>query len=389
MALLDLISARDKSTATPSQIQSALDAPDKKPTEAPTTPAKTPLSDDPVTSKGASAPPPTSDPPHVSQANESNAPLVAVTGQPVSATRTPNTDRRRWSLRGHFKLLRKLNAARRTGEKHDAAAPTAASTDRAKPPALSHADRRALQSALIVRSLIVGQDTDEGGVVSPSRDRVTSAQTKNVKALLLEPKTAGRVIAHLKALPALSNSTSHASEPIQAVCLPYNDEEADEKQNLGNIRRVKVTTPTTTPTTHTPSSPVGSATIDTAIDAFRNLHIVSLFTAPGLGLGEPGDGQGLLAGAVPTAETVLNGVMQITPQLMALGYATGKNLIPNHKGIYPPTDRMSVLTCTSLVGHHGAEISNVCCVDWWGMELLLPPPTLAYLSVSFHALIPT
>jgi hypothetical protein len=24
------------------------------------------------------------------------------------------------------------------------------------------------------------------------------------------------------------------------------------------------------------------------------------------------------------------------------------------------------------------------CVDWWGLEVLLPPPTLAHLSVSFH-----
>jgi hypothetical protein len=351
MALLDFIGTRGKSTAaTPSQTQSALDAPGKKPTEAPT-----PLSDDPVASKGASSLPPTSDPPPVSQTNESDVPPVALAGLPDLATRTPNTDRRRWSFQGQFKLLRKPNAPRSTGEEHDAAMPTAASAELVKPPALSHADRRAKQSALIVRSLIVGQDTDEGGVGSSPRERVSSAQMKNVKALLLEPKTAGRVITHLKALPALSNSTSRASEPIQAVCLPYNDEEADGKKNLSKIRGVKVTTPTTTPTTHTPSSPVGSATIDTVLESFRNLHIVSLFTAPDLGLGEPGDGQGLLAGAIPTAETVINGVTEITPQLMALGYATGKNLIPSHRGIYPPTDRMSVLTCTSLVGHHLAE----------------------------------
>jgi len=97
-------------------------------------------------------------------------------------------------------------------------------------------------------------------------------------------------------------------------------------------------------------------------DALQNLHVVSLFTAPNLGLGQPGDGQGLLAGAIPTAETVINGVEQMTPQLMALSYATGLPAFPDHKGIYPPTDRMSVLT------------------SWWGLELLLPPPTLEYLS---------
>jgi len=47
---------------------------------------------------------------------------------------------------------------------------------------------------------------------------------------------------------------------------------------------------------------------------------------------------------------------------MALGYATGQAIKPDHSGIYPPTDRMSVLTY------------------WWGLELLLPPPSLVYLG---------
>lgn len=47
---------------------------------------------------------------------------------------------------------------------------------------------------------------------------------------------------------------------------------------------------------------------------------------------------------------------------MALGYATGKVISTDHSGIYPPTDRMSVLTY------------------WWGLEVVLPPPSLEYLS---------
>jgi len=46
---------------------------------------------------------------------------------------------------------------------------------------------------------------------------------------------------------------------------------------------------------------------------------------------------------------------------MSLGYVTGQALFPDHKGVYPPIDRISVLTY------------------WWGFELVLPPPTLAYL----------
>jgi hypothetical protein len=62
--------------------------------------------------------------------------------------------------------------------------------------------------------------------------------------------------------------------------------------------------------------------------------------------------------------------MQITPQLMALGYATGKACLPDHTGacmrsllntalshifsltgVYPPTDRISVLTCKPFSTH--------------------------------------
>jgi len=193
---------------------------------------------------------------------------------------------------------------------------------------------------------MVGQDTDEGGVASPQVP-ISSAQLKNVKALLMKPKTANEVIAQLKALPAFPDSSSHANEPIQAVCLPYSDEEADSK-HFGTLRNTKPP-PTTTTTTHTPgSSPKESTTIEAITDTFKDLHIVNLFTAPNMGLGEPGDGKGILAGALPSPETVLNGITQITPQLMALGYAAGKTIIPNHKGVYPPTDRLSILTCTSL-----------------------------------------
>ena len=379
MALLNFIGARDKSTAaTPSQTQSAQGSPGKGSTEAPTTPP-TPLSGDPVTAKGAASPS-TSDPSPVSPIHESNAPPVA--GQSDPATRTPNTNRR-WSFQGHFRLLRKPNG-RTTVDKHAAAASDAPPTDRAKPSPSTplNANRRAKQSALILRSLIVGQDTDEGGV-APPRERYSGAQMKNVKAQLLKPKMAGKVITELRALPAFADSAaSRAGEAIQAVCLPYSDEEADKK-HLSNLRNVKVAATTAT-TTKRISSPIGGATIDAITEAIRNLHIVSLFTAPDLGLGEPGDGPGILSGAVPTAETVLTGVTQITPELMALGYATGKAVIPSDNDIYPPTDRMSILTCTSRVGHHVAAKSNVHCVDWWGLELLLPPPTLAYLNVSFY-----
>jgi hypothetical protein len=250
-----------------------------------------------------------------------------------------------------------------TTEKPGVTTAPAASTDQAKKEPLvsflSDADRRAKQSALVVRSFIVGKDTDQGGV-SP-QGRISKTQLKSVKAQLLEPKSAAKVIAQLRALPALANSdASRASAPIQAVCLSYTDEEAD-RQHLNSLRNLKqlpsqppTTTTTTTRAAEATATTIGTissssvlgAAIESVTEDFRNLNVVNLFTAPNFGLGQPGDGPGLLAGALPTAETVIDGIIQITPQLMALGYATGKAIIPDHHGVYPPTDRISVLTCT-------------------------------------------
>ena len=360
MAFLDFIGARDRSAQSSSQTQ-AQGAPDDKPTEAPT---PLPPSGEPSTARSTSSldPPSASGVIPASKVNESDTTpaAAAATGQSDSA---PEKSARRLSFPANFRLLRKTKAPLSpTAEEPGVTTAPAASTDQAKkePPAsfLSNADRRAKQSALVVRSLIVGQDTDQGGLVSP-QGRISSAQLKNVKAQLLKPKSAAKIIAELRALPALANSAgSHASSPIQAVCLPYTDEEADQQylSNLRNLKQLPLSPPpptttreveaTATTTSTLGSSPALGATIESVAEAFRNLQVVNLLKAPDLGLGQPGDGPGLLAGAVPTAETVINGIVQITPQLMALGYATGKAIIPDHHGIYPPTDRISVLTCT-------------------------------------------
>ena len=275
---------------------------------------------------------------------------MSLTRRPRSPTShvAPDSQPRRFTFPGQFRRLRKPEARLSPVEKPGATVTApASSTDKVKKKpsaASSNADRRAKQSALVVRSLIVGQDTDQGGLVSP-QGPITSTQLKNVKGQLLKPKTAGKLIAQLKALPALPNSAERASAPIQAVCLSSTDEEADE-QHLSRLRNLKSLPPAPVKTTTVGSSPAAGPMIDSVTEAFKNLHVINLFQAPDLGLGQPGDGPGLLAGAVPTAETVINGLTQVTPELMALGYATGRAVIPDHNGIYPPTDRMSVLTCT-------------------------------------------
>jgi hypothetical protein len=179
----------------------------------------------------------------------------------------------------------------------------------------------------------------------------------------LDPETANKVIAQLKSLPAsddpLQAHKPGPQSPIHAVCLAYTEAEADA---LHFSKLVSSSLGEQGIATSAPLPGVVSASFEKVAAVFNQMHIIDLFTAPGFGLGEPGDGKGILAGALPTAETVMKGAMQITPQLMALGFASGKAVIPDHTGIYPPTDRVSVLTY------------------WWGLELLLPPPSLVYLS---------
>ncbi|KAI0319143.1 hypothetical protein OF83DRAFT_1033085, partial [Amylostereum chailletii] len=239
---------------------------------------------------------------------------------------------------------------------------------------LSSSDRRAQQSALVVRALIFGND----GILPAPRPNAKPAVTKNqmskAKAQLLEPKSANKVIMHLRTLsPTQKPGGTSGSAPIHAVCLALPEEDV-EKQHFSRLQK-------SAPEPETPAPDLegvqtreraldveasvtnfATATVDSVSEALKDLRLVNLVAASDFGLGQPGDGQGILAGAIPTAETVINGVVQITPQLMSLGYATGKAIMPDHTGVYPPTDRMSVLTY------------------WWGLELVLPPPTLAYLD---------
>ena len=148
----------------------------------------------------------------------------------------------------------------------------------------------------------------------------------------MQPKSANRVIAQLRALPVMDEATAsgqlYPSAPIHAVCLAHPD--AEEHR----LHFAKLTPDAPGDGTSITVPNVASASLDKLIITFREMRIVNLVTAPDFGFGQPGDGEGLLAGAVPTAETVINGIEQITPQLMALGYATGRAILPDHKGQY-------------------------------------------------------
>ncbi|KAL5485027.1 hypothetical protein ACEPAI_7669 [Sanghuangporus weigelae] len=220
-------------------------------------------------------------------------------------------------------------------------------------------EKRVQKNAFAVQRLIVGSDATTMAHAKARPTPVSRAQMTRIKSDLMKPKSANKLIKKLRELPVpeehvedtgvevstLAVSSKAGSAPIHAVCLESTESDVQTK-HFSKLKEQSVI----------------SAGVDALSSLFSELHIVDLLAAPDLGLGQPGDGEGLLAGAIPTAETVIEGAAKLTPQLMALGFATGKAVFPDHSTIYPPTDRMSVLTY------------------WWGLELCLPPPTLTHLS---------
>ncbi|KAM5531265.1 hypothetical protein V8D89_015066 [Ganoderma adspersum] len=259
----------------------------------------------------------------------------------------------------------------------------------------SRSEKRARESALMVRELIVGPfATPSAALPKSSKVAVTaassSAQTQTqkvqkVKAQLLEPKQAKKVIAHLRQLPSsdvpvVVGRTSAGEEikalphgPIHAVCLPYTDTEAHEK-HFAQLDTVEAAVPSPKASPRPVSrsldlanavsgiTSVTATSLDKLKHVFKDINVVSLLSVPNWGLGQAGDQPGILAGAVPSAKAIVEGVEEITPQLMAMGYATGRAILPSHDGVYPPTDRMSVLTY------------------WWGLEIVMPEPSVQYLG---------
>ncbi|KAH9485410.1 hypothetical protein JR316_0002318 [Psilocybe cubensis] len=224
---------------------------------------------------------------------------------------------------------------------------------------ISKDDKRARRSALAVRSLIIGPTIAEPRLTTA----LAKPQLNQIKSHLMKPGLANKIIAHLRRLPAMhepSETIAFAfNTPIHAVCLEHSDH---EEHLLHFAKLSQPDRPRALLDANLSMVTVASAPIDALANMFNDMHVINLITSPDLGLGQPGDGNGLLAGALPTAETVMEGMKQITPQLMALGYATGKAFTPDHSGIHPPTDRISVLTY------------------WWGLEIILPPPSLQFLD---------
>lgn len=211
---------------------------------------------------------------------------------------------------------------------------------------LSRSDKRAKKDAQIVRSLIIGPSSITPASTIPKA--VSKTSVNKVKLQLITPKSANKLIAQLRALPGTNAKDGvevliRPVGPIHAVCLDTTDGEAD-RRHFSQLTQDDDDTEAVAATGAFPS--VVTASMGKLSKIFKDIHIISLVSSPDLGIGQPGDGEGLLSGAVPTAETVIDGVEKLTPQLLALGFATGKSIYPDHTGVYPPTDRISVLTCS-------------------------------------------
>ncbi|KAG8895312.1 hypothetical protein FRB99_000650 [Tulasnella sp. 403] len=234
---------------------------------------------------------------------------------------------------------------------------------------------------------------------------------KRLKSELLKPKEANKLIAEVRNLPTpdTSKGVLHGTlrglngkdieqdisvvpsgkAPIHAVCLGCTDEEAEK---LHFARLVSSSKPSTTVVTLTPevaqTQPSGTGTapsialadLSSVIPVLRNLKLIDLVAqsvdiitdtigspTSDYGFGQPASADGILAGSVPTSGTVAQGLMQVGQELLNLGFASSSGVVPNHTGIYPPVDRLSVLTY------------------WWGYEVVIPPPSMKYLA-SCHSI---
>ena len=242
--------------------------------------------------------------------------------------------------------------------KPDEKTETSANSTLSKPP-----NKRAQHSALVLRTLIVGRSSGPNKSVAPG-------QLNKVKTQLMQPKSAKQVIAALRSMPATPSADIPAPSdspcgPIHAVCLPYTEQEAHDLHFVRLLQSAPAALEQPVTATSEAFPSVSDASFDALSTMLKNMDVVNLLLSPDFGIGQPGDGPGLLSGALPTPGTVLNGLQQVTPELLALGFATGQILIPDHRGktvfsswpwcndriwlrtpgVYPPTDRMSVLTC--------------------------------------------
>ncbi|KAG8863543.1 hypothetical protein FRB96_008283 [Tulasnella sp. 330] len=279
-----------------------------------------------------------------------------------------------------------------------------------KPKHPTRAEKRTASYALLLRSIIIGTPYSSTGRSKPP-------PIKKLKSELLNAKDANRLIAQVRELPTPDTSRGvlhgtlrglngkleekdfamvpNGRTPIHAACLDCTDIEADEAHfsrltsASGGVVEGTTTLLTLTPevaqtgpsTLAPPGSPssggrsfpnIAQADLSSIIPVLQTLRLVDLVSQSIEFIGTPSNdfgfgesvehGGGFLAGAVPSSGSLAEGVITVGQQLLSLGFATSAAVIPSHVGVYPPKDRLSVLSY------------------WWGYEVVIPPPSMKYLA---------
>lgn len=242
--------------------------------------------------------------------------------------------------------------------------------DNPKKQKMSRGEKEARVVAISLRTMMLGPSAE---VAESDRGRLRSTKAPpllspdKVKSQLAKPKSANLIISQLRSLPVPNGPSFHATRsssaeslvthpdmngaPIHAVCLPCTDEEADKLyfSKLKTGHHLLTHEHLTTVPSHHASKPatMATASLESLFSVLSELRLVSLLHSPDLGFGQAvsENDAGPLTGSVPSAATVMQGFDEITKQLMALGFATSQAVFPSHTGIYPPEDRLSVLTC--------------------------------------------
>lgn len=270
--------------------------------------------------------------------------LTTATSTNFTTLEAPEPRLRKISIRSSLSLLRRpihqhqqrpmLDAAHVQRKKHGIVCDLKRAI-RVRTATGSKSERRAKESAEIVRALIIGP-----GSISPASksQALSKVQLEKVKSQLAKPKSANKLIFQLRNLDLATNlsaplpvagapglPTGKGRGPIHAVCLDKTDEDVEKH----HFARLKPDAPLDTTALFADS--IVTAGVDSISSTLGNLHIVDL-VGTDFGFGQPITGQGIFAGAVPTAEAVITGIRLITPQLMSLGYITGQAIFPDHTG---------------------------------------------------------
>ena len=194
--------------------------------------------------------------------------------------------------------------------------------------------RRATKAALALRQLIVDPPSTQRSPpaanhrTSPSKTTVPRLRDKDVDRLrtqLLKPVEAGLVIHEARAL-------SGGGDPTRAVCLDCGEvraEElirgAEEEVTAGMKEEAKSS-----------QLPLLVSLLDPSDGTdISCLPFGLLLPASAMSLRQP------LAGALPSADTLKRGFDALLTAESKIYLSEG----PNHAGIHPPTDRLSIYTC--------------------------------------------